>query len=100
MSFWISKVELTKIIFRVDASLKIGTGHVMRCMNLATELKKSGCEINFISRSLKGNLNSIISKNKFNLIELPKFKTKKSTNHFAWDDDSNNFLGGTPIPEP
>jgi len=93
MSFWISKVELKKIIFRVDASLNIGTGHVMRCMNLATELQKSGCEIIFISRSLEGNLNSLISKNNFKVIGLPKFKTKKSSKYFDSGNDCKNLLG-------
>ena len=29
-----------KIVFRTDSSMDIGTGHVMRCMTLAEELKK------------------------------------------------------------
>lgn len=41
-----------QISFRVDASAKIGTGHVMRCLTLADELKSESAEITFVSRHL------------------------------------------------
>ena len=45
-----------KVVFRVDASLQIGNGHVMRCLTLALILKKNGANIRFICRKHKGNL--------------------------------------------
>jgi len=45
-----------KIVFRVDASLTISTGHVMRCLTLAHALKQQKVEISFICREHKGNL--------------------------------------------
>lgn len=48
------------IVFRVDASLKIGTGHVMRCLTLADALKANGAQCHFISREHPGNLNALI----------------------------------------
>lgn len=45
-----------RVFFRVDASSEIGTGHVVRCLTLAKELKKQGANCTFICRSHSGNL--------------------------------------------
>jgi UDP-2,4-diacetamido-2,4,6-trideoxy-beta-L-altropyranose hydrolase/UDP-4-amino-4,6-dideoxy-N-acetyl-beta-L-altrosamine N-acetyltransferase len=45
-----------KYIFRADASMQIGNGHVERCLTLAEYLKKSGFDVSFICRELPGNL--------------------------------------------
>lgn len=45
-----------RIAFRTDASLQIGTGHVMRCLTLAEALRSAGAECNFICREHTGNL--------------------------------------------
>jgi UDP-2,4-diacetamido-2,4,6-trideoxy-beta-L-altropyranose hydrolase len=45
-----------KVAFRVDASLQIGTGHVMRCLTLADALAAQGAECLFICRDHQGNL--------------------------------------------
>lgn len=45
-----------KVVFRVDASLQIGSGHVMRCMALAAALREQGAECHFICREHPGNL--------------------------------------------
>lgn len=49
-----------KVAFRVDASLEMGTGHVMRCLTLADALKAQGAECHFICREHPGNLLALV----------------------------------------
>ena len=49
-----------KVVFRTDASIEMGTGHVMRCLTLANALKKQGAECHFICRAHKGHLIPLI----------------------------------------
>jgi UDP-2,4-diacetamido-2,4,6-trideoxy-beta-L-altropyranose hydrolase len=44
------------VYVRADASLQIGTGHVMRCLALADQLRKQGVEVRFLCRDHEGNL--------------------------------------------
>lgn len=44
------------VAFRVDASLQIGSGHVMRCLTLAAALREQGASCHFICREHSGNL--------------------------------------------
>lgn len=48
------------ICFRADASLRIGTGHVMRCLTLADALAARGADCQFICRKHEGNLIELI----------------------------------------
>jgi UDP-2,4-diacetamido-2,4,6-trideoxy-beta-L-altropyranose hydrolase len=45
-----------RVAFRTDASLEIGTGHVVRCLALADTLVRRGAEVTFICRRAKGDL--------------------------------------------
>ncbi|MDN0075827.1 UDP-2,4-diacetamido-2,4,6-trideoxy-beta-L-altropyranose hydrolase [Crenobacter sp. SG2303] len=49
-----------KVAFRVDASLDMGTGHVMRCLTVADALKARGAECHFLCRAHRGNLIELI----------------------------------------
>nr|VFJ52775.1 MAG: UDP-2,4-diacetamido-2,4,6-trideoxy-beta-L-altropyranose hydrolase [Candidatus Kentron sp. FM]VFJ57296.1 MAG: UDP-2,4-diacetamido-2,4,6-trideoxy-beta-L-altropyranose hydrolase [Candidatus Kentron sp. FM]VFK08928.1 MAG: UDP-2,4-diacetamido-2,4,6-trideoxy-beta-L-altropyranose hydrolase [Candidatus Kentron sp. FM] len=45
-----------KVVFRVDASNRIGTGHVIRCLTLAEALRDRGARPHFICRAHPGHL--------------------------------------------
>jgi UDP-2,4-diacetamido-2,4,6-trideoxy-beta-L-altropyranose hydrolase len=49
-----------QIVFRADASLQIGTGHVVRCLTLADALRTRGARCSFICREHPGNMIDLI----------------------------------------
>ncbi len=61
-----------KAAFRVDASLQIGSGHVMRCLTLAEALREKGVQCHFISREHPGHLLQLIHERDFILTMLPQ----------------------------
>ena len=48
------------IAFRTDASMHIGTGHVMRCLTLANAMRERGAQSTFICRPHEGHLLDLI----------------------------------------
>ncbi|WP_425880024.1 UDP-2,4-diacetamido-2,4,6-trideoxy-beta-L-altropyranose hydrolase [Acinetobacter sp. TWP2-2-3] len=60
-----------KVVFRVDASIQMGTGHVMRCLTLADALKNRGAECYFICREHSGNLIGLITQRGYHVDALP-----------------------------
>lgn len=72
-----------KIFIRADASIEIGTGHVMRCLTLADELRLRGCEIKFICRDEKGSLIDQIEKNRYRVNRLTQCKDIEADRHLT-----------------
>ncbi len=60
-----------RVTIRADASVSIGSGHVMRCLTLARQLKDEGAEVEFASRLLDGNLCDFIESCGFVVHRLP-----------------------------
>lgn len=60
--------------FRVDSSSKIASGHVSRCVTLASYLRENGHCCFFICRDLAGNFTHLIRDNKFDILMLSKPK--------------------------
>ncbi len=60
-----------QITFRVDASLQMGTGHVMRCLTLAQALRGRGATCRFVCREHPGHLIQSIRGLGFEVMALP-----------------------------
>ncbi len=56
------------VLFRADAAVDIGTGHVVRCLTLANRLTQEGIAVTFACRSLPGDMNHWIAEQGFALI--------------------------------
>lgn len=81
------------VAFRVDASLQIGVGHVMRCLALAEGLREQGTQCWFISRKHPGHLVDLIQEQGFEASVLPASDTEVEpkgdsstplSHHAAW----------------
>jgi len=78
-----------KILIRTDSSVQIGTGHVMRCLTLADELRGRGAEVIFVCREFDGNLCGYIEEKGYIVYRLPVSKEQKHNiegklKHSAW----------------
>lgn len=60
-----------RIALRTDASLQIGTGHVMRCLALADALRERGADCLFICRPHRGHLLDLIAQRGHKAVTLP-----------------------------
>lgn len=59
-----------QFVIRADASIEMGTGHVMRCLTLASVLVGKGHNCHFICRDHPGNLANIIRDQGFDVTVL------------------------------
>lgn len=71
------------IAFRTDASNQIGTGHFMRCLTLADELKKQGAQIRFISRNLPTHLSDMLTEKGMECLPLSIDDAKQAVDELA-----------------
>jgi len=66
---------MTRVLIRCDASLSIGSGHVIRCRTLARELQRKGAEVLFLSRHQPGDL-IVLLEQEFRVLALPEQQLK------------------------
>lgn len=85
------------ITFRTDASLSIGTGHVMRCLTLAMALKRKGAEVLFVSREHSSHLCGEIAARGFMVARLPVMPERQPDNTIGEVDlpDHAHWLGAS-----
>lgn len=77
-----------RVILRVDASTRIGSGHLMRCLTLAAALREGGGEMTFLCRDLPGNLIDLVLAQGFPVQQLapppPDAVLESEPGHAAW----------------
>lgn len=69
------------IFIRTDASIQIGSGHVMRCLTLAKQLQKKNVVVSFICRRMEGNMIDYIVDQGFEVFTL---KEVNAISHWDW----------------
>jgi UDP-2,4-diacetamido-2,4,6-trideoxy-beta-L-altropyranose hydrolase len=86
------------IVIRVDASVLIGSGHVMRCLTLAETLRDHGYTLIFICRDYPGNLIEFIQSKGFSVIVLAFLQKKEYLSSIA-SDDYQKWLWLSPLQD-
>jgi UDP-2,4-diacetamido-2,4,6-trideoxy-beta-L-altropyranose hydrolase len=65
-------IENPTIVFRVDAGLPIGSGHLMRCLSLAAALRDLGARSHLVCRAHDGHLGTLVEAQGHTLHLLPR----------------------------
>lgn len=74
-----------KFIIRADASREIGSGHIMRCLTVADQLKKSGHDVQFFMLPLQGNLINYVQQCGYNTITMWQMTDVIIVDHYQID---------------
>lgn len=82
-----------RVAFRADASIQIGTGHVMRCLTLADELTRKGHECRFVCREHEGHLGDLITGKGYDLTLLPAHSDNEPEANGRNSDNYERWLG-------
>lgn len=80
---------MANIAFRADASMQIGTGHVMRCLTLADALRERGASCSFVCRPHQGHLLDLVVQRGHQALALPELQeiaqlNRNATAHTHW----------------
>ena len=76
---------MIQVAFRVDASLDIGFGHVMRCLALAQALEQRGARCVFVCCAVPGHLGELIASRGHEIRLMPR------TDH-EWAGDRADYM--------
>lgn len=79
------------VLIRADASVDIGSGHVMRCLALANGLRKAGARVTFACRQAPGDLCDFIAAEGYPVQRL--VAGKDSGSNPDWGTDAARTIG-------
>lgn len=71
-----------RVLVRADASVDIGSGHLMRCMTLADQLRNDGSDVAFVCRDLPGGMFDLLNARGYRSAKLPVHGTDEGTQQF------------------
>ena len=80
-----------RVVFRADASSRMGIGHLMRCLTLAEALRERGVDTCFICRDHPGNLIELLRRQAMPVTVLPAPEQLPNVN----SEDYASWLGVT-----
>jgi len=84
-----------QIVFRVDASVGLGSGHVMRCAALALSLRRAGAQCKFLCRELEGNLCQWLADQGFAVASIGHSPARTTGRPNPWDIDTHGDANAT-----
>lgn len=92
-----------KIVFRADASTRMGTGHIMRCLTLAQAFQSDGHDVSFICKKIKGDLIEFVQSKGF-AVNVVEHGSGRALRFFDEDNqgsklDHADWLGGSQIDD-
>lgn len=80
------------VIIRTDASISIGSGHVMRCLTIAKELQKRGCQVQFYMKELSGHLIEYVMEQGFSNVQEMQVADLCIIDHYEIDREWENTI--------
>lgn len=91
--------QSSAVIIRVDSSLRIGTGHVSRCLRVAKEIESKGSSVTFVCARLDGNNSRLISEAGFpvQLFDLQLDEISIPSIESLWSSPSQSVDGAHTI---
>jgi UDP-2,4-diacetamido-2,4,6-trideoxy-beta-L-altropyranose hydrolase len=66
-----------RVLVRADASVEIGSGHLMRCLTLAEQLRGEGAEVAFVCRDLPGGMFDMLHSRGYRFAKLAETEADK-----------------------
>lgn len=82
------------VAFRVDASFRLGTGHLVRCVTLANALRRQGFGVFFVCRRLPGHCCDWLEHQGFRVAGLPL-----SSEHDLGSEESMEWEAGEVVEQ-